>query len=136
MLFKSTDIWFILGQIMLILLGVMLLSGAYPAMVLSGFLPAKVLKGNFSTSTHIGNVRKGLVIFQFTIAISLVIGFGVMYAQLEFMKQKDLGLKKDQLMSIGVAKFGIRTLNPANFETIKNRLLAIKGVEDVTRATE
>lgn len=136
MLFKSTDIWFIMGQVIFILIGIMLLSGAYPAMVLSGFLPAKVLKGNFSTAAHIGNVRKGLVIFQFTIATTLVIGFGVMYAQLEFMKQKDLGLKKNQLMSIGVAKYGTRTLNPANFEAIKNRLLAIKGVEDVTRATE
>lgn len=136
MLFRSADIWFILGQVVLILIGIMLLSGAYPAMVLSGFLPAKVLKGNFSTSAHIGSLRKGLVIFQFTIAIALVISFGVIYAQLAFMKQTDLGLKKNQLMSIRVAKYKTRHMNPADFEGIKNRLLAIKGVEDVTRATE
>jgi len=135
-LFRSTDIWFILGQVILILLGIMLLSGAYPAMVLAGFLPAKVLKGNFSTAAHIGSVRKGLVIFQFTIAIALVISFGVMYAQLAFMKQKDLGLKKDQLMSVRVAKYRTRHMNPSEFEGIKSRLLTIKGVEDVTRATE
>lgn len=136
MLFRSTDIWFILGQVALILIGIMLLSGVYPAMVLAGFLPAKALKGNFSTAAHIGNIRKGLVIFQFTVAIALVISFGVMYAQLAFMKQRDLGLKKDQLMSIRVGKYKTRHMNPADFESIKNRLLTIKGVEDVTRATE
>jgi putative ABC transport system permease protein len=135
-LFSSADIWLILGQVTLILVGIMFLSGAYPAMVLSGFLPAKVLKGNFSTSVHIGSLRKVLVVFQFTVAIALVISFGVIYAQLNFMKQRDLGLKKNQLMSIRVAKYEIRHLNPAGFEGIKNRLLAIKGVEDVTRATE
>ncbi|MFD0941748.1 ABC transporter permease [Pedobacter boryungensis] len=135
-LFGTKDVWLILGQVTLILIGIMLLSGAYPALVLAGFLPAKVLKGNFSSSTHIGSLRKVLVVFQFTVAIALVISFGVIYAQLNFMKQKDLGLKKNQLMSVRIAKYETRHLNPAGFEGIKNRLLAIKGVEDVTRATE
>lgn len=135
-LFKSFDVWLILGQALIILVVIMFLAGAYPAFILAGFLPIKVLKGNFNTATHIGNLRRVLVVFQFTIAIALVISFGVIFAQLNFMKQKDIGLKSSQLLSFRVAKYTNRVLNPANFESIKNRLLAIKGVEDVTRATE
>lgn len=135
-LFNAEHILSVLGQVGLILILILFLSGVYPAIVLVGFLPSKVLKGNFSTSKQIGGLRKGLVIFQFTVAIVLVIIFGVMYAQLSFMKQKDIGLAKDQLVSVNVAGFEKRKLNPAGFEGIKNRLLAIKGVEAVTRATE
>ncbi|WP_199141925.1 ABC transporter permease [Pedobacter sp. ASV12] len=135
-LFKSFDVWLILGQALLILLVIMLLAGAYPAFILAGFRPVKVLKGNFSTATHIGNLRRVLVVVQFTIAIALVISFGVIFAQLNFMKQKDLGLKSDHLLSFRIAKYTNRILPPAHFESIKNRLLAIKGVEDVTRSTE
>lgn len=135
-LFSSGNISLIFGQVVLILIAIILLSGAYPAIVLAGFLPARVLKGNFSTSTHIGKVRKGLMVFQFTVAIALVISFGVIYAQLSFMKQKDLGLMANQIMSVGIAKHQTRKLNPDGFSFIKNRLLAINGVEAVTRATE
>lgn len=135
-LFKSFDVWLILGQALIILVVIMFLAGAYPAFILAGFLPIKVLKGNFNTATHIGNLRRVLVVFQFTIAIALVISFGVIFAQLNFMKQKDIGLKSSQLLSFRVAKYTNRVLNPANFESIKNRLLAVKGVEEVTRATE
>jgi len=135
-LFNASHIWSILGQVGLILITIVFLSGAYPAIVLSGFVPARVLKGNFSTSNQISSLRNGLVIFQFTVAIALVISFGVMYAQLSFMKQKDIGLAKDQLMSVSIAGFEKRKLNPAGFEGIKNRLLAIDGVAAVTRATE
>jgi putative ABC transport system permease protein len=135
-LFNASHLWSILGQVGLILIAILFLSGAYPAIVLAGFLPVRVLKGNFSTSKQIGGLRKGLVIFQFTVAVSLIIGFCVMYAQLSFMKQKDIGLAKDQLMSVSIAGFEKRKLNPAGFEGIKNRLLAINGVAAVTRATE
>ena len=135
-LFNAAHIWSILGQVGLILIAILFLSGIYPAIVLAGFLPSRVLKGNFSTSKQIGSLRKGLVIFQFTVAIALVISFGVMYAQLTFMKQKDIGLSRAQLISLNIAGVEKRKLNPAGFEGVKNRLLAIKGVEAVTRATE
>ncbi|RZK47596.1 MAG: FtsX-like permease family protein, partial [Pedobacter sp.] len=126
----------VLGQALLILLGVIAMAGAYPAFVLAGFRPVKVLKGNFNTAKHIGSLRKVLVVCQFTIAIALVISFMVMLSQLEFMRNKDLGLNKSQLMTLDIGNFKMRNLNPAAFQSIKDRLLAINGVEDVTRATE
>ncbi len=135
-LFNTADVALVLGQAFLILIGIIILAGAYPAFVLAGFLPVKVLKGNFNTSKHIGNLRKGLVVIQFTIAIGLVVSFLVMYAQLNFMKEKDLGLKPAQLMTLDIAKFENRNLSPERFSSIKQRLLAVNGVEDVTRATE
>jgi putative ABC transport system permease protein len=135
-IFRSVDFLLVLGQVLFILIGIILLAGAYPAVVLAGFLPAKVLKGNFSTSKHIGSLRKVLVVFQFTIAIGLVISFLVMYAQLNFMKEKDLGLKPAQLMTLAMFKSEHQNLSPERFRAIEKRLLAINGVEAVTRATE
>lgn len=135
-LFSSPNLLLVLGQISLVILGVMLLSGIYPAFILAGFLPVKVLKGNFSTAKHIGSLRRVLVVFQFAIAIGLVISFLVIYAQLQFMKQKDLGLQPAQLMTLGIASSTYRNLNPERFEPIKKRLLDIQGVSAVSRATE
>jgi len=68
-----------------------LLAGCYPALVLSGFKPISVLKGSFKTSTSGTQVRKGLVVFQFSLSIALIAGTVVVYNQLQFMMDKDLG---------------------------------------------
>ncbi|RZL36439.1 MAG: ABC transporter permease, partial [Pedobacter sp.] len=135
-LFSATNVGLVLGQALIVLLVVIVLAGAYPAFVLAGFSPVKVLKGNFNTAKHIGSLRKVLVVCQFTIAITLVISFMVMFSQLDFMRNKDLGLNKSQLMTLDIGNFAKRNLSPAGFQSIKDRLLAINGVEDVTRATE
>lgn len=135
-LFGTPDIFQVLFQVLGIVVVTLLLAGIYPAFVLAGFLPAHVLKGNFNTSRHLGHFRRVLMVFQFTTAIALVISFLVIYAQLRFMKQKDMGLNPKQLMALNIAKYENRNLNPERFQTIKNRLLAVNGVEDVTRATE
>ncbi|MDQ7947761.1 MAG: ABC transporter permease [Pedobacter sp.] len=135
-LMGAPDLGYIIGQLLVVVMVVMLLAGAYPSLVLSGFRPVKVLKGNFATSLSIGNVRRALVVFQFTVVIALVISFGVILAQLNFMRQKDLGLKTAQLISVTLGKFETRKLDPARFAAIKSRLLSIKGVDGVSRSTE
>ena len=76
------------------------LAGIYPALVLSSFKPVAVLKGRFATGTRGILLRKGLVVTQFTISIALIIATIVVYNQMNYMRNQDLGFNKDQMMII------------------------------------
>jgi putative ABC transport system permease protein len=80
-----------------------LLSGIYPAWVLSGFKPAAVLKGKLSFNRFGGQqlIRKGLVAFQFTISIVVLVALIVVRQQVSYMKGKDIGFDKNNLLDIG-----------------------------------
>jgi putative ABC transport system permease protein len=80
--------------------GIGIAAGIYPALVLSTYRPALVLKGRFAASGRGVLLRKGLVIAQFTISIILITGTMVIYNQLHFMRNKDLGFRKTQTIII------------------------------------
>lgn len=86
---------------------VILLSGFYPAFVLSGFNVTKALKGN-NTNQQIAGfpIRRSLVVVQFTLSQLLIIGTFVVFQQMDFFKNSDLGFNKDTLLIIPV--FGER----------------------------
>lgn len=77
-----------------------LLAGLYPAWVLSKFRPTQVLKGKFKSRGNGSQLRRGLVIFQFCLAIMLVIATTVVYNQLQYMQHKDKGFTQDQMVIV------------------------------------
>jgi putative ABC transport system permease protein len=85
-----------------IILFIGLLSGSYPALFLSSFKPVEVLKGNFAKAgTRQGvMIRKGLVTFQFTISIVLVICTWMVFRQISYLKNKNLGFTKEHVLVI------------------------------------
>jgi putative ABC transport system permease protein len=89
-----------IGLLFLASIGIGVLAGIYPALVLSSFKPVTVLKGRFTTGTRGVLLRKGLVISQFTISIALIIATIIVYLQMNFMRNQDLGFNKDQMMVI------------------------------------
>jgi ABC-type antimicrobial peptide transport system permease subunit len=104
-----------------------LISGSYPALYLSGFKPAMVLKGRLNTSTGEQWLRKGLVVFQFTVSIILIVSVLVVYKQIEFIHSKNLGYNKDNI---------IRFINEGKLpEHLDGFLTDIKRIPGVVNAS-
>lgn len=121
-----TEWWFIplvLGSGLIIAV----LSGIYPSIYLSSFKTIDVLKGNLKLNKGSGIGRNGLVVFQFATSIALIIATIIVFNQVDFILNKKLGFKKEQVIVL----HSTSTLND-NILPFKNELLKKAGVESVS----
>jgi len=107
-----------------------LIAGSYPSLFLSGFQPIKVLKGTYKTGSGHDKFRSILVVGQFAISIVLIVSVLVVMRQLDYMKNKDLGFEKDQLVILPAHSDII-----GNYETFRERWMQQPGVKDVALAS-
>jgi len=106
--------WSVFGDLpmLMAILGVTLLAGllagSYPALLVSGFKPISILSGKFKLGGKGSGLRKVLVAFQFTASIMLIIVTMVVYQQLDYCRNMDLGFDKEHLVLLGGTPLSLR----------------------------
>ena len=124
-----------IGQLFLLIPAVLivgtLLSGLYPAFFLANFSPSRVFqKENHRRGKEL--IRKSLVVFQYGISVALIIGTLVVYFQLEYMRDQDLGFSLDQKLILkGMPSVQDRDAYVTKYQSFKDQLLALPEVEAI-----
>jgi len=105
-----------------------ILAGIYPSFVMAAFQPVIVLKGMHKKANTKIDLRKGLVIGQFTVSCILLIGTFIISDQLSFMREKNMGFDKEQMIILPVGGTSLA----ASYSTFKNKIEAMPEVVSVT----
>jgi putative ABC transport system permease protein len=105
-----------------------LLAGSYPAVFLSSFRPGRILKSSVGPGFAAARVRNALVVFQFAVSIVLILSTGIVARQLRYVRTKDLGYDREQVLTVRVRDEGVRK----NMQEIKTALLRSPDVAGVS----
>lgn len=127
------------SELLIIFVLTVITAGIFPAVYISNFETLKVLKGNFARSKNGIWLRNGMLVLQFSIASFFIIGSYIVYKQVEFLNERDLGFKGDQVLEIRYRKPEINANDPkalaglfTRYETLKQEISKIKGVSQVS----
>ncbi len=123
----NTLMWKILGSITVLTI---LLNGIYPSVLLANLKPLELLKGKALTGNKNASFRKGLVVFQFTFTVALLICTGLIFKQLQFIQNKDLGYIKEQVFTINLPWY-ISSKSTAIYEQLTQE----SSIENITRSS-
>ncbi|CCH51910.1 putative ABC transporter permease yknZ [Fibrisoma limi BUZ 3] len=115
----------------LLVMGVILLSGLYPAFIMAGFRPVTALASRLTTQPSGSfSVRSGLVIAQFAISQILIIGLAVVANQLEYMQDKELGFRKKAVVTVALPS--VPSQDKSKMATFRNLATTLPGVDQVS----
>ncbi|MBO6585346.1 MAG: ABC transporter permease [Gracilimonas sp.] len=126
--FNPFDNFYTIPGLILLTAFVGLIAGLYPALYLSSFEPVDVLKGNSTRGKKTTIFRKTLVTFQFTLSVILIIGTSIVYLQLDFIQEKDLGFDKNFVVMLPTKQ----NLIAWEFENFKEQSLNHAQIQSVT----
>lgn len=132
------DIWdqkWLWPVLLMFLIAGVLLSGFYPVALMSSFKPLQVLKGKIGNQPKGLNLRKVLVIFQFTMALCLLTCTMAIFRQISFMKNQNLGFNIDQVVVVRAPRARDNNFK-SNLLTFKQELLKNPGIGNMSVATE
>jgi putative ABC transport system permease protein len=123
--FETWHASWLVGLLLALFVLVTFIAGTYPALYLSAFKPVSTMKGRGSNKS--GNLRKGLVIFQFTVSVFFIICTLIVSGQLQYIQHMDTGINRSQVVVLDIGGMPYTQL-----ETYKNAISAQPGVQSIS----